>query len=61
MKPGEPCARCGAPSGIYMYPRPGGVPGNMLVCTNDECEASIAGMQRRQQAELDRQMKEREK
>jgi hypothetical protein len=44
-----------------MYPRPGGVPGNMLVCTNDECEASIAGMQRRQQAELDRQMKEREK
>lgn len=37
---------CGSPNTLYCYPRVGPAPGNMKVCTRDECDRSLAAIKR---------------
>lgn len=48
----RPCSRCGAPVTLYFYPRSGPAPGNMIVCTDPKCDASVEAGQRRLEADL---------
>lgn len=56
----EPCKRCGSPLTLYFYPRgPNDPPGNQIVCTKPECDASVEGGRRRLAADLERWGKSR--
>lgn len=46
----QPCTLCGSKRTVYFYPRPGPAPGNMIVCSNSRCEASVAGIKRANEA-----------
>lgn len=46
---GDACKKCGASLTLHLYPRVGPAPGNMIVCTNDDCDASWAAQERHQQ------------
>ena len=47
------CESCQWPLTLHFYPRGAtSPPGNMKVCTNDECRSSLAGMQRDMEAQM---------
>ena len=47
------CERCQSPLTLHFYPRGAtSPPGNMKICTNDECRSSLAGMKRSMQEQL---------
>jgi hypothetical protein len=49
------CGLCDSPVTLHFYPRgPNDPPGNQVVCTNPECDASVEGAKRRLATDLEK-------